>query len=159
MKNFIKKYTSSQQGFRWANLLLIFSVSILLSSCISRIEKRGYMFDMSDYNLVKEGVTSKERVIKLMGLPTFVSNFDEEAWIYYSEDVRHLLFFEPKIVERKVLSLHFDQNNIVKDMQIVDLEDDNSKLKFAQNSTPVDDHENGWFKSFVGGIGQIRPIQ
>ncbi len=119
------------------------------------------MFDMSDHEMVQDGVTSKDRLFKLMGSPTLIANSDgEEVWIYYSESVKHFLFFHPQIVERKILTLKFDANNTVREMRTIDLEDEVKELNFATNYTEVSDHKgDGLFKSFFGNVGQVKPQQ
>lgn len=129
----------------------------IATSCASRIEKHGYMFDMSDHEMVRDGVTSKDRLSKLMGSPTLVINFDDEVWIYYAEDVKHFLFFHPQIVDRKILALRFDKNDVVMEMRVIDLGHEVKGLKFAEHHTQVDNHERGLFKSFFSNVGQYKP--
>ena len=131
---------------------------LVLSSCISRSEKHGYMFDLSDSDMLQEGITSKERVLKIMGSPTIISALDnEETWIYYSESVKHILFFYPKTEERQILTLNFSDNGVVKDMKKINLADENNEIQFAENITEIDDHETSLFKSFVDNVGQVKP--
>lgn len=131
---------------------------LILSSCVSRLEKHGYMFDQSDHQLVQEGITSKEKLSQLMGSPTLVANFDDdEVWIYYSEDVDRFLFFRPAIKNRKILALRFDESDIINELRNIDLNDGIKTLKFASNYTPVNDHERGVFKSFFSNVGQVKP--
>jgi outer membrane protein assembly factor BamE (lipoprotein component of BamABCDE complex) len=115
---------------------------------------------MSDYQMVQDGVTSKERLLKLMGSPTLVASFDDdEVWIYYEEDVNHFLFFKPKIIERKILALRFNKSDIVSELRNIGLANELQGMNFAANHTEVDDHQRGLFKSFFGNIGQIKPQQ
>jgi outer membrane protein assembly factor BamE (lipoprotein component of BamABCDE complex) len=131
---------------------------LMIASCVSRIEKHGYMFEMSDYEMVKEGVTSKERVLNLMGSPTIIeSNFNEDLWIYFSEDVRHFLFFKPKPISRKIVVLDFDELGVVKKIDQYLLRDENKKFAFSKETTPVKDHNHGWFKSIYSNVGQVKP--
>ena len=131
-----------------------------LSSCVSRIEKHGYMFDMSGYDLLQAGVTSKDRVERLMGSPTLVFDFGgEELWIYYSEDVKHFLFFDPKISNRRIVTIAFDQNGVINKLNSIGLEVENKELVFADKTTEVSDHERGLIKSFFSNVGQVRPVQ
>ncbi len=128
----------------------------ILTSCVTRHEKQGYMFELSDHEMIQEGITSKEKVLKIMGSPTIISDFDDEAWIYYSEDVKKLLFFLPDIEKRDVLVLRFDKFNVVNKLQKIDLAD-GAKVSFASNYTSVDSHKTGIFKSFFSNVGQVRP--
>lgn len=116
------------------------------------------MFDLSDYQLVENGITSKERVTKLMGSPTILANFeDDEVWIYYSENVQHFLFFTPEIVDRKILALRFNKNDVVSELRDIDMGGEVKEMNFAANYTEVADHDRGLIKSFFGNVGQIKP--
>lgn len=135
-------------------------VFIILSatSCISNYEKRGYAFDLADDHLLQEGVSSKEMVLKIMGSPTIISDFDsDESWIYYSEEVNKVLFFLPKVVSRKVLLIKFDAFDTLSHMQKLDLADEKLNMKFIEKFTEVKSHDVGFFKSIFSNIGQIKP--
>lgn len=137
---------------------------LVLASCVSRVERHGYMFDMSGYDAVQVGVTNKEKLLKLMGSPTLITDFEgdrlqDSRWIYYSEDVKHFLFFRPKIVERKIVVMSFDEADMVNHIKTIDLNDDKAKFKFAQNQTPVGDHQRGLLKAFFSNVGQVKAAQ
>lgn len=137
--------------------LLVLTI-LVLSSCITRVEKRGYMFDLSDHDLLQEGVTSKDRVLTIMGSPTIISTLDDrETWIYYFEEVENLLFFLPTIEERTILVLRFDGSGVVKELKSLSLEDQNNQLAFVNKFTAVESHKVGFFKSIFGNVGQIKP--
>ncbi|MBM5782716.1 MAG: outer membrane protein assembly factor BamE [Pelagibacterales bacterium] len=129
-----------------------------LTSCINNYEKRGYAFELADDHLLQEGVTSKENVIKIMGSPTIISDLSsDESWIYYSEEVKKVLFFLPKVVERKVLVIKFDDLDSIRTIEKFDLSNGESKMKFVEQYTEVKSHNVGFFKSLFSNIGQIKP--
>lgn len=133
-------------------------LSISLSSCLASSEKHGYMFDLSDHELLQEGVSSKETVTKLMGSPTIISDISmPESWIYYSEEVEKFLFFLPKITSRNILVITFDNTNSIKNLRKFDLSNNDEKLKFTSQYTKVISSEAGFFKSIFSNIGQVRP--
>ena len=128
---------------------------ILTTSCLSRVEKRGYSFELSDHHLVKKGISNKETVVRLMGSPTFTSEIDnEELWIYYSEEVRKLLFLKPKIKKRKIITISFDKTNIANQIQHYSL-DDGKNLSFSSKHTEVKAINEGFWSDIFGNIGQI----
>ncbi len=138
-------------------IFCLITMFLLLESCISRVEKRGYMFEMSDYEFLEEGVTNKQKALQIMGSSTFSSYLAEnEILFYYSEDVKHLLFFKPKIIARKVVSLKFDENNILSKIQEYDLA---AQKNFSPNLniTKVKSNEIGFFKSIFSNIGTVTP--
>ena len=138
-----------------SNFLLIL-VIFCTSSCITRVEKRGYMFDLSDSHLLQEGVTSKERVLKIMGSPTIISDIGDETWVYYYENIERLLFFIPSIEERQIIVLRFDREGVIKELKSLDLEDRDQKLSFNSKYTEVESHETGFFKSIFSNVGQVK---
>ena len=70
-------------------LLLLF----IVSACSFRVDKSGYMFENNDINFIQKGVTSKNTLLKNLGSPTIISYAkDKEVWIYYSENIKYILF-------------------------------------------------------------------
>ena len=138
------------------NFFYIFLL-IALNACVSKLDKRGYMFDMSDHNLLQEGITSKERVLKIMGSPTLISDLDsDEAWIYYAEDLKRLLFFKPDIISRDVLVVRFNEVGTIRELGRINLNDEEKKLQFAANFTNVESRKIGFLKSLFSNVGQIK---
>ncbi len=131
---------------------------ITLQSCISRVEKHGYMFELADRHLIEEGITTRDRVMRIMGSPSLLFDFNsEEVWIYYSENVRNLLFFKPKILSRDVVTISFDERNNVKNIEEFKLSDEEKSLNFFSKHTLVENHKTGFFKSIFSNIGQVKP--
>ena len=127
-----------------------------LTSCISKTNKHGYMFDLSDHDQLKEEITSKDTVLRIMGSPTLVTDLnDEETWIYFAEDVRTILFFKPEAVDRNILSIKFN-NNAIRELKRYNLTHQ-SDLEFASHYTEVNSSKTGFFSSIFSNIGQVKP--
>ncbi len=139
--------------------IFLLSIFLLLvaSSCVSRVDKHGFMFEFSDHEMLQEGVTTRERVLKMMGSPTLISDLDQdEVWIYFSEDLKRFLFFKPKIIERNVLVIRFKADTI-KELKKLTLKDEAQKLDFVSDYTVVNGHKAGFLKSIFSNVGQIKP--
>ncbi len=132
---------------------------IFLTSCIQNQQKHGYAFDLSDYQMLQEGVTTRENVLRFMGSPTIISNLTDESWIYYSENVENLLFFIPDTKERMILSLKFDGRGILSSLEKFDLSDEKKELSFTSKYTEVESNKIGFFKSIFSNVGQVRAGQ
>jgi len=116
------------------------------------------MFDLSDHYDLQEGITTKERVLRIMGLPTILFDIDEdEAWIYFAEEVNYFLFFKPKIISRNLLIVKFDEANVIKDLQRLNLSHEKDNFYFASQYTAISEHKTGFFKSIFSNIGQVKP--
>jgi len=137
--------------------IIVVLIMVILSSCITRIEKQGYMFELVDKLSIESNITSKDRVLDIMGSPTFKSNIGKgESWIYYSQDVRKLLFFKPKVVKREIMILEFGIDNVVSNIREYDLLDKNDKIAFVSKYSAVGEHKTGFFSELFGNIGQVR---
>ena len=139
-------------------ILTIFAVILTLyplTSC-NQIEKRGYSFELSDYQLLKEKISSKDDTLKFMGYPSFISESDgQELWVYYSEDIKKLLFFKPDILDRKVVTIGFDNGSAVSKIKIYSLKDQNV-VRFNQGYTEVVSQKKSWWSQIFGNIGQVK---
>jgi outer membrane protein assembly factor BamE (lipoprotein component of BamABCDE complex) len=128
---------------------------ILLTSC-SQIEKRGYSFELSDYQNLKEGINNKNNTLDAMGYPSLTNNSaDEELWIYYSENIKKLLFFKPKILDRKIITVSFNADQTIKQIKTYDLANQN-QINFNPDYTQVESAKISWWKQIFGNIGQVR---
>ncbi len=127
----------------------------LLTSC-SQIEKRGYSFELSEYQTLREGINSKDNALAAMGYPILTSNSAEgELWIYYSEDIKKLLFFKPEILSRKIITISFNDNKTIKKINSYDLKDQNP-ISLNSDYTKVESPKLSWWKQIFGNIGQVR---
>ncbi len=137
-------------------LLLSLAIGLISVTSCSQIEKRGYSFELSDYQLLKEKINNKNDALNFMGYPSFISEADQkEFWVYYSEDVKKLLFFKPNILDRKIITIAFDNKNIVEKIKSYDLADQNS-IQFNENYTEVASQKKSWWSQLFGNIGQVK---
>lgn len=136
---------------------LLFTIClILLCSCISNIDQNGYLFN--DDKIEKFEINNtKEKIINELGSPTLITNYDKETWIYIFEKTNRLLFFNPKVIERKILLFELD-NNIVKKISKLDLKDGRRSFNFDNEITDININEDGIFEGLFGNIGKIRPM-
>jgi len=139
--------------------LVLASILLLIAtaSCSPRLDKHGFMFEFSSHDMLQEGITTKERVLKMMGSPTLISDLDQEdVWIYFSEDLKGFLFFKPKVVERNILVIRF-KSDTIKELKKITLNNEEKNLQFTADYTVVDSHKVGFFKSIFSNVGQIKP--
>ncbi len=140
------------------NFKIFFAVILLffIAACATRIEKRGYVFEASDFDLLQEGFSSQEQVLQLMGSPSFVDDFGEdESWVYFSEKIENFLFFKPKVLNRNVLVLRFRKNLLLK-IEKVDHTKEIASLDFVDSYTLVKSERIGFFKSLFSNVGQVK---
>ncbi len=118
--------------------LIIITSFFCLNSCVSRHEKHGYMFDIYKSNIFQKGVSSKRTVLNYLGSPTtYFKLNNKEYFIYFYEEIKHLLFFKPKTIDRKILLITFDNFDNIKDLEFYNLSHENQDFKFSHETTKV----------------------
>ncbi len=135
----------------------LFFLFFIVSSCLSRFDDHGYMFNDIDVEAVNVGFSDKKQVLAIFGSPTItLYHENQENWIYLSQKVRNLLFLMPKITERKVIILSFANGNVVSKINEISLEDQRDYV-FDSHSTEIKDQKSSIFDSIFGNIGQVTP--
>ena len=94
-----------------------FAVAVLfvgaLSACSPRIHTRGNLPDPDMVAELKAGDITKDEVAELLGSPSTIGSFGNEAWFYISERTETIAWFEPEVKERNVLVLEFDKEGVL----------------------------------------------
>ncbi len=135
----------------------VFSV-LILSACSSDVflVHNGNMPSDDKIAMVQTGQT-KEEVVDILGSPSMVSSLNENEWLYMSSTLKKVAFFEPKILERDVLTIRFGKDGKVQ--QISKLDEQNGKnIAVDEEETVSKGHNPGFFKKYFGGVGQYMPI-
>ena len=135
----------------------VFTV-LILSACSSDVflVHNGNMPSDDKIAMVQTGQT-KEEVVDILGSPSMVSSLNENEWLYMSSTLQKVAFFEPKILERDVLTIRFGKDGTVQ--QISKLDEQNGKnIAVDEEETASKGHNPGFFKKYFGGVGQYMPI-
>ena len=99
---------------------------------------------------------SKQNVMNILGAPSLTTGLSDDHWIYMASTVKKVAFFRPEEIDRKVLAISFDNNNISKIEQLT-LADGNN-LKVDTDITQSVEQEQGFFRKYFGGVGSYMPF-
>lgn len=131
-------------------------ILIFATGCITKsINQKGNIFDDNDVREIKVGLTNRENVVKILGYPINQSYFDNNLWIYYSYQIKEVMFFKPKITNQKVLAIQFNsETDIVSDMSLYDINSENYEILNDINDN-MDKDKNNIIQDILRNIGQI----
>ena len=121
-----------------------------LSAC-SRdlfISHNGNMPTNERIEQVKVG-QSKNQVKSILGSPSSVVSLDKNTWIYMSSDIERIAFLEPKEVSRDVLTIKFDEENNVIDIDRMS-QKDGKQVAINEDKTETMGQQQGFFRRFFG---------
>ncbi|OYY68272.1 MAG: hypothetical protein B7Y00_06065 [Sphingomonadales bacterium 17-56-6] len=136
------------------SLATLIAALSLSSGCTRLKSHQGYIGDQTLLNSVQPGVDNKESVQASLGRPTFVGQFDQNDWYYYSRDAKQLAFSQPVADNQYVLKVRFDKAGNVASVSQTGKELI-SKISPAGDKTPTLGRNTSFFEEVFGNIGAV----
>jgi outer membrane protein assembly factor BamE (lipoprotein component of BamABCDE complex) len=136
------------------SLTAIVTALVLTSSCTRLRGQQGYIGDATLLSSVQAGVDNKASVQASLGRPTFVGQFDQNDWYYYSRQTKQLAFAQPKAAEQSVLKVRFDAAGNVASVTQTGKELI-SKINPEGDKTPTLGRNKSFFEEIFGNIGSV----
>jgi outer membrane protein assembly factor BamE (lipoprotein component of BamABCDE complex) len=142
------------------------AAAAILSGCTATRDFHGYVPDQAFPEDVKPAVDTRSTVLARLGTPSTTSVFDSSAvamsspgkenlWVYMSSTRELLTFYYPKVVQRSIIAIQFDPDDVVSDVLIYDVED-GRVVDFSSRVTPTRGRELGILEQLFGTIGSLR---
>ena len=136
------------------SLATVIAALSLSSGCTRLKSHQGYIGDQVLLSSVQPGVDNKESVQASLGRPTFVGQFDQNDWYYYSRDAKQLAFSQPVADNQYVLKVRFDQAGNVASVSQTGKELI-SKISPEGDKTPTLGRDTSFFEEIFGNIGAV----
>ena len=129
-----------------------------ISACSSDIfiVHNGNMPSNDRISLLQKG-QSKEQVRELLGSPSSINPLDDNTWIYMSSDIKKVAFFKPEELKRDVLTIKFDDKDIVKSVSRYSKEN-GKDIEISEDATDFDETNKSLLKEYLGGVGAYMPF-
>jgi outer membrane protein assembly factor BamE (lipoprotein component of BamABCDE complex) len=99
-------------------------------------------------------VDNKESVQASLGRPTFVGQFDQNDWYYYSRDTKQLAFAQPSATDQYVLRIRFDPAGNVATVNQTGKELI-ARISPEGDKTPTLGRNKSFFEEIFGNIGSV----
>jgi outer membrane protein assembly factor BamE (lipoprotein component of BamABCDE complex) len=136
------------------SLATLIAALSLSSGCTRLKSHQGYIGDQTLLSSVQPGVDNKESVQASLGRPTFVGQFDQNDWYYYSRDAKQLAFSQPVAENQYVLKVRFDKAGNVASVSQTGKELI-SKISPVGDKTPTLGRNTSFFEEVFGNIGAV----
>lgn len=137
--------------------MLFISILLLTSACSNDLflVHNGNMPAQEKVDEIRLG-QSKQDVMNILGAPSLTTGLSDDHWIYMASTTKKVAFFRPEELERKVLAISFDNDQISK-IEKLSLADGN-KLPIDMDITQTTEQEQGFFRKYFGGVGTYMPF-
>lgn len=137
---------------RLAAVLLITAAT--LGGCAQLRSHQGYVVDADLVNSVQPGVDTRESVAKVLGQPSFASQFGERNWYYVSRNSKSYAFNKPHPTDQLTLEISFAPNGTVTAVRRMGL-DEIASISPDAKTTPTLGRKRGLFQDLFGNIGTV----
>lgn len=124
------------------------------TACTPIVATRGNMADPERLAEIKPGASRQEDVAGLLGTPSHVGTFDQSVWYYIGQKTEKTAFFQPEVVERRVVVVQFDQQGVVTAMKTLDASQ-GQDVEMVDRVTPTSGRELGFLEQLVGNVGRF----
>ena len=123
---------------------IIFFLFIVNCSSNKVSINHGFISLQAKYEKIKINETNKNDIVKIIGPPSSISNFDENKWFYIQTRKENQSLFKlgiKKIQKNDVLVVSFSNKGILNDKKILNLNDMNN-IKYVKNITEKEFKQN-----------------
>lgn len=120
--------------------LLLLAASLAAAGCTPVVNQRGYLPDPIGEASIKIGTDTKTTVQDRLGDPSTEATFGGDAWYYISSVEKQVAFFDPLVVNRSIMAIHFDKDGKVTGIRHYGLRDGHV-VAFETRETPAKGRE------------------
>ena len=136
------------------NIMLLAAASLALSACASIKDHRGYLVDGALLDSVMPGIDNRTSVEKMLGRPSFISQFGRQDWYYISTNTRQSAFGAPHANEQLMVRVVFDPKGNVVAVERTGMEKV-ARIDPDGSKTPTLGRERSFLEDLFGNIGQV----
>lgn len=126
-----------------------------LAACTPLKSHQGYVIDAVLVNSVQPGIDNRDSVAKVLGQPSYKSQFGANAnWYYVSRDTQNFAFNAPHPTNQTTIEISFDAAGTVTGVRRGDLKQVASIDPYG-TTTPTLGRKRSLFQDLFGNIGTV----
>ena len=95
---------------------MLVALGLAVAGCTPAIDHRGYVVPKEGLEKIAAGTATRAEVLQALGPPSATAAFDGNTWIYMGETTQRESFLEPELIERHVLILRFDGEDLLSEV-------------------------------------------
>ncbi|ACI98736.1 outer membrane protein assembly factor BamE [Rhodospirillum centenum] len=133
--------------------LLLLTAGLALAGCSPIVATRGNLTDTQRLSEIQPGSTSRDQVQYLLGYPTATGTVDPNVWYYIGRRTEQTAFFQPDVVEQRIVRIRFDGNGTVAALDEIDGNAARA-IDPSEATTPTVGHDMSFLEQLVGNLNR-----
>ena len=129
------------------------------SSCAPTTDTRGNLPLAEVVETIERGKQNRDQIVAILGSPSTTATFGkQETWYYIGTRTETLAFFKPKLLERRILVIKFDDRGVVETVTSFDASA-GKKVELVERVTPTKGKQLGVLEQIIGNVGRFSDGQ
>jgi outer membrane protein assembly factor BamE (lipoprotein component of BamABCDE complex) len=136
---------------------LVLGLSLGLGACtLGFTETRGFVPNDDDLARLEPGRQTRDDVQQLLGTPASQGVFDaDQSWYYIVRKTHKFAFFEPEVLEQRVVVVQFDGQGQLAEVRRYSFED-GIIIDPVTRVTPSPGKELTFIEQLIGSVGKFN---
>ena len=139
----------------WLKLAAATAVAAMTAGCAGIRDHRGYVLDKELATNIQVGVDNKDSVIKTLGRPSFIGQFNANDWYYFSRNTKTIPFRTARVTDQALLHVRFDAAGNVASVGQTGKETVVA-VNPVNDKTPTLGRKRSFFDELFGNIGVLN---
>ena len=146
-----------QKSLRCAGVALIFC-GLLAAGCAPTRQVHGYVPPAADVARVRPSFDDVGSVEEMLGRPSSSGILGDSAWYYVQSTVESFTYNPPRVVDRTVLAVSFDERGVVRNVERYGLEHGRI-VNLSDRTTETGGRELGVLEQLFGNLLNLDAAQ
>jgi outer membrane protein assembly factor BamE (lipoprotein component of BamABCDE complex) len=125
---------------------------LLVAGCAAEINARGNLPPEDKLSQVTPGLT-RDQVLQILGSPSTMATFTDNAWYYIGQRTEDYAFYKPKVIDRQVVVIHFNDLGQVSEVKRLE-KDDGKQIQMVDRTTPTVSRDLSLMQQIFGNLGK-----
>lgn len=143
-------------GLSKARLGLGILALVATAACASVYRNHGYVPSEDELSEIVVGVDSRATVDDVIGSPSAGGLLKGGDYYYVRSRMKHFGMLEPEVVERQVVAISFDDQDLVQNIERFGLED-GRVVTLTRRVTSSSVQGKSFLRQLMGNLGQFNP--
>src|SRR5690606_35933183 len=133
--------------------LAIIIALLAFTACTPTEATRGNIVENYRMAEIIPGVSTRTNVLQSLGSPTTQAPFDDNVWYYLGQKTQKVGIFDPKVVDKKVVVVAFNEEGVVETIEEVDAA--MMDVPHVRRKTPTSGNDITVMQQILGNVGRF----
>jgi len=140
----------------WLKAGLLGTLGVAMTACASIYDTHGYVPPQEELEQLVTGVDTRASVEQLLG-PAQTGGYFIDGDIYYIQsEIRTIAYNAPKVIERDILAISFNDQDILENIETYTLADGRI-IDISRRETELPVKSQSFLAQIIGNLGNINP--